>query len=288
MKLSDYNIIGIHGQMMSGKDTVAKIIQCLACNDDDQDWFKSNIEKAITEWDGYFDSLSNWKTKKFAGKLKRVVSIMTGVSVEDLESQEVKNTVLPQQWWFYGFDGGVKIPYLKAKYSDEEKEKYEKYLVKPTLRWMLQYVGTEAFRNQIHPDSWVNALFSDFETEVNVSIGLSPEHPDYLKKEYPSWLITDLRFPNEFKEIKRRGGVTIKIVRDIYSYNGYLLNFDELCGVVFEDTGEMIMKSYADEHYRVKHTHESETALDHIKNWDYVIINNGTLEELIQKIKNIY
>jgi len=33
--------------------------------------------------------------------------------------------------------------------------------------------------------------------------------------------------------------------------------------------------------------HESETALDNWTDWDYVIDNNGTLEELVEKVKQI-
>jgi hypothetical protein len=32
-------------------------------------------------------------------------------------------------------------------------------LIKPTVRQILQEIGTDAIRNEIHPDAWVNALF---------------------------------------------------------------------------------------------------------------------------------
>lgn len=78
-------------------------------------------------------------------------------------------------------------------------------------------------------------------------------------KENEKVIITDVRFPNELEAIKKYNGVTIRINR----------------GLV-ERTGKMIQGP----------EHISETALDDAE-FDYVIDNNGTIEELIVKIKNI-
>jgi hypothetical protein len=79
----------------------------------------------------------------------------------------------------------------------------------------------------------------------------------YLKEEennliYPSWCITDMRFPNEKEAVKEKGGITIKVVRP---------------GTVIGN-------------------HPSETALDDAE-FDYEIINDGTIEDLIEKVKEI-
>jgi ABC-type dipeptide/oligopeptide/nickel transport system ATPase subunit len=58
-------IIGINGYSGSGKDAMGKIIQEL------------QPEK-------------NWQIKKFAGKLKTIASILTGIPEEKFESEEFK------------------------------------------------------------------------------------------------------------------------------------------------------------------------------------------------------
>lgn len=69
-----------------------------------------------------------------------------------------------------------------------------------------------------------------------------------------NWIITDVRFPNELEAIKKRNGITIRVNRNS-------------C-----ETATLI--------------HESETALDNA-NFDYKINNNGSLEDLIGKVKEI-
>ena len=78
-------------------------------------------------------------------------------------------------------------------------------------------------------------------------------------KENEKVIITDVRFPNELEAIKKYNGVTIRVNR----------------GLV-ERTGKMIQGP----------EHISETALDDAK-FDYVIENNGTIEELIEQVKKI-
>lgn len=68
------------------------------------------------------------------------------------------------------------------------------------------------------------------------------------------WIFTDMRFPNEMDAVVRRGGITIRLERG----DG--------------NTGD----------------HPSETALDgHIDKFDYVIDNNGTVQELFWRIHKI-
>ena len=64
----------------------------------------------------------------------------------------------------------------------------------------------------------------------------------------PNYIITDVRFPNEADAVKQRKGINIRLQR-----NSDLDNND---------------------------THISESALDFYK-FDYVVDNNGTIEELI-------
>ncbi len=66
-------IIGINGYAGSGKDTVGTILQQI-------------------------DKDSHWEIKKWAGKLKQVAELLTGIPVEKFEDQEFKKTNLGKQW----------------------------------------------------------------------------------------------------------------------------------------------------------------------------------------------
>lgn len=174
-------IISVSGKIGSGKDTVASIIQQL-------------------------DSKSYWEVKKFAGKVKEVAKLLTGIPVYKFEDQAFKQTYMGQEWDM-------------------------------TYREFLQKIGTDAMRKGLHENTWINSLFAEY-TMGN-----------------PNWIITDTRFPNELNAVKEHGGLTIKVIRNSSNSIGNL--------------------------------HESETALDHITNWDYVIDNNGSINDLKETVRQI-
>ena len=118
---------------------------------------------------------------------------------------------------------------------------------KSTIRDVMQVLGTDllrqGFNNNIHVAATLGSI-----------------------KENEKVIITDLRFPNELKAIKDRGGITIRIIRPDFVENTL--------------TGEKFpVKVY-------KQEHESETALDNYK-FDYEIQNDGTIAELIDKVEVI-
>lgn len=136
-----------------------------------------------------------------------------------------------------------------------------------TPRKILQKIG-ECLRDNINENIWVNALlntyipfpaiddtnspiFNEVEEDLQGEFGISMSS---IKKIYPIWVITDVRYPNEAEAIKNLGGVLIRIDRN----TGFTDN------------------------------HISETALDNYDGWDYVIDNNGTLENLFNQVKEIY
>jgi hypothetical protein len=63
-----------------------------------------------------------------------------------------------------------------------------------TVRDFLQKLGTDAMRNGLHTNVWVNALMADYDKDSN-------------------WIITDTRFPNEAMAIKEKGGIIIRVDR---------------------------------------------------------------------------
>lgn len=234
-------IIGISGKIGSGKDTVGKAIQVLTyLKEHDIPLSKSAIDY---NWNSK-DVEEYWEIKKFAGKLKQMASLLTGIPVTDFEKQEVKDTIMPIEWQNLKDANGT---FVNAHYTEY------------TYRWLLQKLGTEAIRDTIHPNAWVNALFADYkpinESLIRAKIKGQRHAPN---PEYPNWIITDIRFPNELKAVRERKGISIRINRN----HGVRLK-----GVNYSD-------------------HPSETALD-TADFHHTIDNNGTIEELVEKVKEI-
>jgi hypothetical protein len=208
-------IIGINGKIGSGKDTVGKIIQWLTKPEPDGQYI------GFQTYDDYtLEKLSPFKIKKFAGKLKQIASLLTGIPVEKFEDQEFKKLNMNPEWGM-------------------------------TYREFLQKLGTEAMREGLHTNVWVNALFADY-TPTHYLIGAFDTKLTDGDPIYPNWIITDMRFPNEMEAVELRKGVTIKVVRPGTSVG----------------------------------THPSETALDDAY-FDHVISNDGTIEDLIEKVRQI-
>jgi len=223
-------IIGISGYMGSGKNLICKIIQGLSVAKE------NNIENANYEWIERFHLNSEWKQKAFAGKLKQIASLMTGIPVEKFEDQEFKKTYLGEEWTNFDFESVDDI----LLWGDTGKPM--------TVREFLQKLGTEAIRDNLHPDSWVNALMVDYKEYKDIQAGSM--YPVINK--LPNWIITDLRFPNEARVIKQHQGITLRVNRETHKVASLV--------------------------------HESEIALNDYE-FDYVIDNNGTIDELIEKVR---
>jgi hypothetical protein len=261
-------LIGISGKMQSGKNTIASIIQYLT-SDDCSKQCLPRLRGGL-DIQGYHNS--EWQQKSFAGKLKQIVSILTGIPVEDLEKQEVKDRVLGEEWWYFKVYSDIRQDKFEiVHYKGEEgfydrKENYKGHsLREPTVRQLLQEIGTGAMRNVIHPNIWVNALFADYKKPIIASMSDSQIEQKIKEGDfsYPNWIITDLRFPNELEAIKQRGGITIRVNRPAINYK----NHAGLLQLIEE--------------------HPSETSLDYITDWDYVIDNSGSINDLIDKVRDI-
>jgi hypothetical protein len=233
------SIIGISGRMGSGKNTVGDIIEKIC----------------LTNEGPVFEQRS------FAGKLKQIASLLTGIPVEKFEDQEFKKSLLGDEW------GVVKDNPLNAIPVFEDVQ--FNHLM--SVREFLQKLGTEAMRDGLHTNVWVNALFADYKSKRELLqadgtwIESDTGEVDFaVSIKYPKWIITDLRFPNEYKAVKEKGGITIRVVRP----HGYT---NPHTGVYKE-----MPLSY----------HPSETALDDAK-FDYEIINDGEIVDLIEKVKTI-
>jgi hypothetical protein len=114
----------------------------------------------------------------------------------------------------------------------------------------------------------VNALFAEYHSKAIVGgvdtggtleLVYNPtfDREDDNRFQYPNWIITDMRFLNEYTAVKSRGGITIRVNRELKR-----------------------------EHNFPGQPHISETALNN-ENFDVVIHNNGTLEELVEKVRGV-
>lgn len=232
-------IIGINGYIGSGKDTVGNLIIAKAGywagTDDDMKWF-------------WYDE--PWVIKKFAGKLKEIASLMTGIPIEKFEDQDFKKSYMSSEWNVNG------MPI--------------------TVREFLQRLGTEAIRENVHDNAWVNALFADYKPVIrSYSEEATAMDGGYYNKvhhveEWPNWIITDTRFPNEARAIKERGGIIIRVNRYVPLEMYHTLPN----GGMTPDIDKSIMR------------HASEISLD---DWDfdYVIDNSGSMDNLVTKVDEI-
>lgn len=222
------NLISVSGKISSGKDAIGQLIMFHKAMMLSPKMNKNlHIDNFFSDVKSYnLESNSGYEVKKFAYKLKQFVSMLTGIPVAELEKAEVKNSKLGEEWaYLVWFNGQKMLRVNPNRWSDYEPHRLKNY----TVREMLQYLGTDLFRNQLHEDVWVNALFSDF--KQNDSFGHDSK-----------WIITDTRFHNEANAIKKRGGLSIRVINPEY-------------------------KPYENEHI-------SETALDDYDGFDAVIIND--------------
>lgn len=264
-------IIGLSGRAGSGKDLVAKIIQYLMWTKNPtlqgfETFTKKGLEDKVHE--SY-----KWKIKKFAYKLKQIATILTGVPIENWEDQDFKKQEMSPEW-----------DQLKQVSENEPDEKgmSDGYLKVPmTYREFLQKLRSEAIRDGLHVNTWTNALFADYTEDTGYKyevqpiggLGMSGEQmvkvkgdPEPFNNGYPNWIISDLRFPNEFNAVKEKEGICVRINRP----------FEEF--------------KYGDNEVKLKvnpiFLHSSETALDN-HTFDYVLSNSGTIEDLIEEVRKM-
>jgi hypothetical protein len=229
-------IIGISGKKGHGKDTVGEMLRTAL--------YKTRIG-------------NSWKIRKFADTLKDIVCLLIGCTRQQLEDHVFKNTPLGKEWevWYcfhYKLQntnnptGRVSKLCITHEQVVDEFNKlstaiaghtYTKTTLTPRL--LLQLLGTECGRDIIHPNIWINALFSKY------------KHRPML--EYPSWIITDVRFINEVEAIKERGGIIIRV-------NNPNVESTDI--------------------------HISETELDNYP-FDYIIENGSTLNDLRIKVQEL-
>ncbi len=263
-------LIGISGKKIHGKNTVANIIAYLT---------GPNTHFTFINNDSWFTSNGKWVQKSFAYKLKKIASLLLGKEMSVFEDEKEKSKLLSKEW-------------------DIITEKTEEVM---SVRGFLQKLGTEVGRS-LHPNLWINALFSDY---VPVRKKYMRDDVEEYSDEYPHWIITDVRFPNEVESIRDRGGVVFRVFRPgqlkVWYNDSNNSDEEDFSGVYYVQTIEdniYILTEYADGAgssvsatideitFEPQDSHQSELALDDYK-FDEVIINNGNIEMLIEKVKQV-
>lgn len=286
-------LVGLVGLKQSGKDTAGKFLQYLSLDDK---VYNTDFDSVIAdiEMGGYMRTKSNFVIKKFADKIKDITCLVLGCSRERLEDEVYKNTPLGDAWnktvWeIRSRHNLISTCYDRqsaeddlAHYEDfyeQDVEIHEKVIVM-TPRLFMQLLGTDFGRNMIHPDIWVNSTMNDYDR-------------DYQRGQ--EWIITDVRFPNEIQAIKDRGGVVVRVNRfeldkcyrgvryDLSEYNltcrishrdGKTLRLQDDKDLIHDSEDIICYKQIGIDH------HESETALWNYNDYDLIIDNSGSLQEL--------
>lgn len=204
----------------AGKTTTALILKALDLWDyncvryysryDVLDLFHSRkqfVKDFVSDPSFFIDDYSPFEVKKFAAKLYNIVSEMTGKSVEWLYAN--KEAPLGEDWksttyyirdvegdeLFEGRDYDEFLDQLELLEKNHPHEiEDQEVVIEYTPRLLLNVIGTQLFREQLHINVHVNMLFSDF----------------YKGKK---WIIDDMRFPNEWRKVVELGGKTIFVRR---------------------------------------------------------------------------
>jgi len=128
----------------------------------------------------------------------------------------------------------------------------------PTLtpRWVLQYWGTEVCRKGFHDDMWIASL------------------ENKLRNSKDHVVISDCRFPNEIASIKDAGGKIVWVKRgDLPAWYNT---------AVAANQGH----NWAQQELKLQKIHASETSWVGT-DFDAVIDNNGTIDELYQQAQRL-
>jgi len=245
-------LIGLSAQLQNGKDTVADLIVKLTTENRYHSNYSAREGKFVKDKIPYY-SESLWKTRRFAGKLKQMAAILLGCDVKDFEDINFKNKPLGEEWrrWFIidenTIDGGFDGRVTPFFANAEEVKNYVK---EKEWDWLDDVEPTSEI---LTPRLILQILGTEGGRDViHPNIWVNATLGDLRETDHV--IVTDVRFPNEVEGIKRKGGKVIKIIRP-----------------------SVVSTS----------THASETSLNNYTDWDYVIVNDGTLEDLEKKVKEM-
>lgn len=130
-----------------------------------------------------------------------------------------------------------------------------------TPRWVLQYWGTDVFRNHFHTDIWVASV------------------ENKLRQSKDDIVITDCRFRNEVEAIKKSNGITCRVFRgDNPVWYDSAIAFNKGPNYIGWALGKMTLDKHK--------VHASEYSSIGL-HYDHFIDNNGTIGELHEKVEKL-
>lgn len=212
-------IIGIAGELNSGKDTVASMLNYIH----EVGTGRANYREWITRKD-YYDLNYKHRVISYGDNLKKVLSIMFNINLDYFYDRDYKdnkvyclsekrfidNEDLTPQYYV------VDILMLRDKPLNHYLYVITSKKVVFSLRTLLQYFGTEIGRNQIYSNIWIEStIFKAVDIATTEGICLIP----------------DVRFKDENYNIHNlRIGYTIKLIRDTNNtkekHDSEIIDFD--------------------------------------------------------------
>lgn len=122
----------------------------------------------------YLVNIHEFRRESFAGSLKDAIAAIFNWDREMLEGRTKES----REW-------------------REQRDQWwsERLGMNITPRWVLQYWGTEVARRSFHDDIWIASI------------------ENKIRNSHDNIVISDCRFPNEIKAIKKSGGIVIQVVR---------------------------------------------------------------------------
>ena len=185
--------------------------------------FQSSGKDTIAD---YLINNYGFKKLSFAGALKDIISIIFGWSRDKLEGLTKEDREWREEvdiWWAKSLD----MPNL-------------------TPRYVLQYFGTDLFRNHWHQDIWVKVLEKKLSDHENI-------------------VVTDCRFENEINILKKYGGKILHVHRKMPEwYFRYRAGEEQV------------------EEVTILHPSETQWIKGHC---DYTVNNNETIDDLYKEIQ---
>ena len=182
----------------------------------------------------YLTNFHEYRRESFASSLKDAISVIFGWDRQLLDGRTKESRIWREQidQWW---SNRLQIPHL-------------------TPRWILQQWGTEVCRDSFHQEIWIASL------------------ENKLRNSKDDVVISDCRFPNEFKALKQAGGKIIRVKRGPEpEWHQYVLKALD---------GDINSKNILINEYNI---HESEWGWYGLT-FDIVIENNGSIDELYNKV----
>lgn len=180
-----------------------------------------------------------YKQGSWAGTLKDAVAMIFGWDREMLEGASNES----------------------RRWREQEDEWWSTRLkMKITPRWVLQYIGTDVFRNNFHDEIWIASL------------------ENRIRNSKRDIVITDCRFFNEVKAIRNIGGKVIRVRRGAEPYWWYLGESANLANT--------LIKKQAIKQLAKLKVHASEYSWIGA-DFDIIIENDGILDDLKEKVRSL-